>query len=62
MSETEKFILEERPQTEVYTTNNGFIGIRQKLLSGETIILLTPEETAIIIKYLQKFVDDLQKN
>ena len=61
MTENNKFILEERPQTEVYTTSSGFIGIKQVMRGEETIVLFTVEETRKIIEYLKGRIDKLQK-
>lgn len=56
-----KFVIEERPESQVYTTDTGFIGIRQVLRGEETVILFTVDETVKIIKYLQNCVDNLSK-
>ena len=60
MPEKNKYILEERPESEVYTTASGFVGIRQKLRGEETVVLFTVEETEKIIGYLQACVDKLR--
>ena len=62
MTDRDKFILEERPETDVFTTASGFIGIRQIMRGEETVILLTVEETEKVIGYLRKCVDKLRKN
>lgn len=61
MAEKTKFVLEERPESDVYTTDTGFIGIRQKLRGEETIVLFTVEETETIIGYLNNCVQELRK-
>lgn len=61
MAEENEFVLEERPETDVYDTDTGFIGIRQKLRGKETIILLTPNETAKVIEYLKTCLAKLSK-
>lgn len=57
-----RFVLEERPQSEVYTTDSGFIGIRQEIRGEETILLFTLEETEKIIGYLKECVHKLRRN
>lgn len=59
MPEKNRFVLEERPKTEVYTTDSGFIGIRQFVREEETTILLTPDETVKIIGFLKQCLEKL---
>ena len=61
MSEKNRFVLEERPETDVYTTDKGFIGIRQNVRGEETVILFTVEETEKIIQFLKDCVAKLKK-
>lgn len=60
MSDKNRFVLEERPESEVYTTASGFIGIKQRLRDEETVVLFTVEETEKIIGYLRVCVDKLR--
>ncbi|MCD7895264.1 MAG: hypothetical protein LUG50_01165 [Planctomycetaceae bacterium] len=53
MTDKAHFSIKERPETDVYVTDNGFIGIRQRLRGEETLILLTVEETDKIIGFLR---------
>lgn len=57
----DKFTIDERPETDVYTTASGFIGVRQVLRGEETIILLTPDEAKSVIGYLKACVEKLAK-
>ena len=61
MTERTKYILEERPESEVYTTDSGFIGIRQTIRGEETTVLFTVDETVAIIGYLKNCVEKLRK-
>lgn len=61
MPEKDRFVIEERPETDVYTTDSGFIGIRQKVRGEETIVLLTADEAVKVIDYLKSCVDKLRK-
>lgn len=54
-----KYVLEERPESDVYVTESGFIGIRQVLRGEETVVLFTVDEAVKIIGYLQKCVEQL---
>lgn len=62
MAEKSKFVLEERPETEVYTTNSGFIGIKQQVRGEETILLFTVEETEKVVGYLKQCITKLRQN
>lgn len=55
-----KSVLEERPESDVYVTDTGFIGIRQVIRGEETIVLFTEEETVKVIGYLQKCLEQLR--
>ena len=57
----DKFTIEERPETDVYTTASGFIGVKQVLRGEETVILLTVEEAKSVIGYLKACVEKLTK-
>lgn len=61
MLEKTKFTLEERPESDVYVTDSGFIGIRQVVRGEETVVLFTLDETEKIIGYLRKCIDQLRK-
>ena len=56
-----QYTIQERPESDVYTTDNGFIGIRQKIRGEETIVLFTVDETVEIIRYLQNCVEKMRK-
>lgn len=57
MAEKEKFVLEERPESDVYLTDSGFIGIKQVLHGEENIVLFTPDEAEQIIGFVRKMID-----
>ncbi len=57
----DKFTIEERPETDVYTTASGFIGVKQVVRGEETVILLTVEEAKTVITYLKACVEKLAK-
>lgn len=61
MTDRARFVLEERPESDVYVTDNGFIGIRQIVRGEETVVLFTAEETEKIIGYLQKCLTKIKK-
>lgn len=61
MPEKDRFVIDERPKTEVYTTATGFIGVKQVSRGEETIILLTAEEAKTVIGYLRACVEKLAK-
>lgn len=54
------FVLEERPETSVYHTANGFVGIRQILRGEESVILLTPDEALAICAHLRQAADQVR--
>lgn len=62
MSEKSKLVIDERPETDVYTTKSGFIGIRQVIRGEETIILLTPDEAEKVIPFLQDSIHKLRQS
>ena len=62
MPENAKFVIEERPESEVYATQSGYIGIRQKIRGEETVVLFTLDEAEKIIGYLKKCVEQLRKS
>ncbi len=53
MTDKAHYSIEERPETDVYVTDSGFIGIRQRVRGEETLILLTVEETDKVIGFLR---------
>lgn len=59
MTEKAKYVLEERPESDVYVTDSGFIGIRQVVRGEETVVLFTADEAVKIVGYLQKCVEQL---
>ena len=61
MKEKAKFVLEERPETDGYVTDSGFVGIRQIVRGEETVILFTAEETEKVIGYLRRCLAKLGK-
>ena len=61
MKEKARFVLEERPETDVYVTDSGFVGIRQRLRGEEQILLFTPDETEKIIGYLRECLAKARK-
>ena len=61
MHEKTKFVLEERPESDVYVTDSGFIGIRQIVRGEETVVLFTPDEAETIITYLRKCIDKARR-
>lgn len=61
MAERAKYVLEERPESDVYVTDSGFIGISQTVRGEKTILLFTPDETEKIILYLQKCLAKIRK-
>ena len=60
MHEKEKFILEERPESEVYTTPSGFIAIAQKIRNEETVVLFTAEEAEKVIGFLKQCIEKIR--
>lgn len=62
MREKAKFVLEERPESDVYVTESGFIGIRQIVRGEETVVLFTPDEAETIISYMRKCIDKARQS
>lgn len=61
MHEKAKFVLDERPESDVYVTDSGFIGIRQIVRGEETVVLFTPDEAETIVTYLRKCIDKARR-
>lgn len=56
MTEKARFVLEERPETDVYATDSGYVGIRQVVRGEETVILFTPDEAESVVGYLKQCI------
>lgn len=62
MAEKNVLAIQERPELDVYTTDSGFIGIKQTVRGEESIILLTPDEASTIAASLRTAVKQVQPN
>ncbi len=60
MAEKTVLTMQERPESDVYITDSGFVGIRQTVRGEESIVLFTPDEAEKIAASLLSSVKTLR--